>query len=70
MIRTPYCKTDHTRFGGIIYPTDFETKRREKNNQNGSLIASRIISDRRFDEQCRQNIQGKTGRNKYAIISK
>lgn len=32
-------------FGGIIYPSDFNTDYRGKDNTNGSNIASRIISD-------------------------
>lgn len=41
-------KTDHTKFGGLIYPSDFNTDYRRKDNK-GSIIASRIISDARFD---------------------
>lgn len=50
-------KTDHTKFGGIIYPFDFNTNYRDKSNTNGSQIASRIAVDKRFDEQCRKNIE-------------
>lgn len=48
-------KTDHTKFGGIIYPSDFNTGYKGKDNLNGSIIASRIEKDKRFDEQCRKN---------------
>lgn len=58
-------ETDHTKFGGIIYPSDFNTDYRGKDNTHGSTIASRIISDKKFDEQCRKNILGKkNGGNK------
>lgn len=48
-------EVDHTKFGGIIYPSDFSTDYRGKDNSNGSTIANRIARDKRFDEQCRRN---------------
>lgn len=48
-------KVDHTKFGGVIYPSDFNTDYKGKDNSNGSIIASRIEKDKRFDEQCRKN---------------
>ena len=48
-------EVDHTKFGGLIYPSDFNTDCRGKDNSNGSLIAQRIERDKRFDEQCRRN---------------
>lgn len=48
--RTGIYKVDHTQFGGIIYPSDFDTS-----YTNGN-IASRIENDKKFDEQCRKNI--------------
>lgn len=53
--RTEIYKVDHTQFGGLIYPSDFNTDYRGKNNTNGSVIASRIISDQQFDRRCRNN---------------
>lgn len=47
---------DPTRFGGIILQSDFETDYRGKDNINGSIIAQRILSDEKFDNQCRKNI--------------
>lgn len=45
-----YHATDHSKFSGLIYQTDFDTEyNREKN------IASRIAADWRFDEQCRKD---------------
>lgn len=49
---------DHTKFGGLIYPSDFNTDYRGKDNTNGSQIASRIASDCQFDKQCRKNREG------------
>lgn len=46
----------HTTFGGYIYPSDFNTDYRGKDNPKGSPIARRILSDQRFDEQCGKNI--------------
>lgn len=48
-------EVDHSTFGGFIYPSDYNTDNRGKNNTNGSSVAHRIISDRKFDEQCRKN---------------
>lgn len=60
--RTGIYKVDHTQFGGIIYPSDFDTS-----YSNGN-IASRIANDKKFDEQCRKNILNKQiyGGNKNA----
>lgn len=38
-------------FGGLILSSDFDTQKGEYH------IADRIISDWRFDEKCRQNIE-------------
>lgn len=59
------CEIDHATFGGIIYPSDFNTDYRGKDNTYGSQIAQRIISDRKFDQQCRRNIEERNrNRNK------
>lgn len=47
--------TDHASFGGLIYPSDFNTEYRQKNNANGSPIARRIENDAQFDRQCKRN---------------
>ena len=52
-------KVDHTQFGGIIYPSDFNT-----NYTNGN-IASRIEKDRKFDEQWRKNIEAQERNKQY-----
>ena len=48
--RTGKYKVDHTTFGGLIYPSDFDPC-----YTNGN-IASRIENDKKFDEKCRNNI--------------
>lgn len=45
-------KADHSKFGGLIYPSDFNTNGRRKNNYSGSPVARRIAEDDRFDRQC------------------
>lgn len=56
-----YPASDHTRFGGIIYPSDFNT------NYSDGNFASRIEQDKKFDEQCRKNIEcRKNGGNRDA----
>ena len=50
--RTGHVDIDHSSFGGVIYPSDFET---EYYSENGRNIASRIASDWIFDEECRKN---------------
>lgn len=44
---------NNTRFGGNIYNYDYE------GYNSMSDIASRIISDWKFDEKCRKNIEQK-----------
>ena len=50
---------NRTTFGGIVQFEDFLVKSHPKYNLNGSPIALRIISDWRFDEQCRKNIEAR-----------
>lgn len=45
------CEVDRTKFGGIIYSSDFNTDYRGKDNTNGSQIASRIEADWRREEK-------------------
>lgn len=44
-------EADHTKFGGIIYQSDFNTDYRGKDNTKGSTIASRIEADCRREEK-------------------
>lgn len=57
-------EADHTTFGGKIYLSDFETDHKGKNNTKGSTIAQRIMSDKKFDTQCRKNRE-EVERNKH-----
>lgn len=44
---------DNRYFGGVIYPSDFETNHPPRcSTSGGSIIASRIISDKNFDIAC------------------
>ncbi len=47
-------EVDHTKFGGLIYPSDFNTEYKRKDNK-GSIIASRIVSDTKFDNNLKRN---------------
>lgn len=57
-------KTDYTKFGGIIYPYDYNTELGGKLNTKGSPIASRIMSDSKIDKQCQRNLELRKGKNK------
>lgn len=48
---------ERTVFGGIIYPSDFNTDYRGKDMSNGSTIAKRIARDWIFDKQCRKKLE-------------
>lgn len=43
--RTETFDKKHLHFGGIIFPSDYSTDYRRKDNTNGSFIAARIESD-------------------------
>lgn len=43
--------TDHTTFGGKIFFTDFDRK------TTLAEVAEKIISDRKFDQQCIKNME-------------
>ena len=63
--RTGNYKTDYTTFGGVIYPSDFNTDYRGKVNTNGSSIAHRIANDCKFDKQCKKNKEDKERNRQY-----
>lgn len=44
-------EVDHTKFGGLIFLSDFNTDNRGKNNYGGSTIAIRIEADRQREEK-------------------
>ena len=72
MIQTFYgagkYKTDHAKFGGLIYLSDFQTDHKGRDHTNGSSIANRIARDQRFDEECKKNflfrLNGETDKEK------
>ncbi len=47
-------KVDPRTFGGLIYPSDFNTDYWGKRNQTGSPIARRIAQDQNFDKGCKR----------------
>lgn len=53
--KTGIYEADHSKFGGLIFLSDFGTYGRNKNNYSGSPIARRIANDDRFDRQCIRN---------------
>lgn len=58
--KTETYNADHSTFGGLIYPSDFNTDYRAKVNTNGSTFAQRIVSDWKFDRQCRLNAENRS----------
>lgn len=58
---------DHTTFGGIISLSDFNTDNRGKNNTHGSPIARQIMSDKKFDRDCRKNAEARDRREKECL---
>lgn len=54
---------ERTVFGGIIYPSDFNTDYRGNDKSNSSTIAQRITRDWIFDKQCMKNLENRN-RNK------
>ena len=49
----------HIHFGGKIYASDFNTDYRGKDNINGSTIASRIVSDMKWEQKLLKNANRK-----------
>lgn len=56
---------EHIHFGGIIYPSDFNNEIIGLRNNNGSTIAARIVSDWKFDKNCKQNATLREYKNTY-----
>ena len=50
-VKTKIFDKEHQHFGGLIYPSDFNTDYRGNDNINGSPIASRIESDFRREKK-------------------
>lgn len=54
----------HKTFGGLIYESDFETDYGGKNYKR-SQVASRIVTDRNFDKQCKTNTKIRERQKKH-----
>lgn len=52
--------TKHNTFGGTIYLSDFDTDHCGSRN-----IASRIVSDWGFDQQCKQNARNRDNNKNF-----
>lgn len=58
--------SDYTRFGGLIYASDFETDYAPNTTRaGGSHIAERIVSDWKFDRACSMNTKTRQLRKEY-----
>lgn len=58
--------SDHSRFGGLIYVSDFETYYAPNTTRaGGSRIAERIVSDWKFDRACSMNAKTRQLRKEY-----
>ena len=55
--RTGNYQPDHSTFGGIINFSDFCTD--YNRSEKSKSWADRIVSDWKFDDQCRKNIENK-----------
>ena len=55
-------KVDHSKFGGLIYPFDFDIEYNESKH-----VAGRIESDIKFDEMCKR-LSENNRRQKKGII--
>ena len=55
--------SDSRNFSGLIHPSDYNTETKKENN-NGSTIADKIISDFKFDSDC-DKLKSKKKENKY-----
>lgn len=56
-------KTDHTTFGGTINFSDFCTD--HNRSEKSKSWAERIMSDWRFDEQCKKNALNRDRNKNY-----
>ena len=61
--RTQNYKIDHSTFGGVIQSSNYCTN--YPRHRSTRSIASRIISDWNFDEQCRRNAKAREKEKQY-----
>ena len=66
--QTPSSYTDHTTFGGLICYSDFNTEYRKDASESGSSIAKDILSDWKFDQKCKKNIEDRDNRKSYKKV--
>ena len=59
---------DNTRFGGLIHFTELSPYPNSTTLSRGSYFADKIIADRKFDEQCRRNIQTQKFKTKQSTV--
>ena len=61
--RTGNYKSDHSTFGGIINFSDFYTD--YDRSEKSKSWAERIVSDWKFDEQCKKNTESRDRNKNY-----
>lgn len=61
--KTRNYKPDHSTFGGIINFSDFCTD--YNRSEKSKSWAERIVSDWKFDEHCRKNIENRDRNKNY-----
>ena len=61
--RTGNYKSDHSIFGGLINFSDFSTD--YNRSEKSKSWAERIVTDWKFDEQCRKNIENRDSNKNY-----
>ena len=61
--RTGNYKPDHSTFGGIINFSDFCTD--YNRSEKSKSWAERIVSDWKFDEQCKKNAENRDKNKNY-----
>ena len=61
--RTGNYKQDHSTYGGIINFSDFCTD--YNRSKKSKSCAERIVSDWKFDEECRKNAENTIRRRNY-----
>ena len=59
---------DNTKFGGLIHFTELSPYPNSTTLSRGSYFADKIIADRKFDEQCRRNIQTQKLKTKQSTV--
>ena len=66
---TPSNYANHTTFGGLICYSDFNTEYRKDASISGSSIAKDILSDWKFDQKCKKNIEDRNRQKNYKKVT-